>query len=163
MRKLLLVITLAFMPLLSFGQLLTLDQLIKLYKTDVDDANDYLMGQGWEYLGLQKEDSSDYEFVSWAYGYDEDNEVANRWFNIFYDQNKDRVCVKYQAPKVIINGIKSKAISIGMKKVDSRVDDDGSIIALYSGTNYLIRFITTVDNEGFSVVYIFPKERFEEQ
>jgi hypothetical protein len=129
---------------------LTLNDLISLYNSDYDEVNDFLSPRGWIYKSHTEEEINPqgyvekHETMTWVYGYVGYSNQALGWFgaNIYYGSI---VSVWYQCEKPFFDAIKQKAISIGMKKIESTVSEYGHLISVYQGANYKIKFAISTD------------------
>jgi hypothetical protein len=147
MKKLLLVIPLAFMPLISFCQKLSLDDLISIYKMDQMQTEEYLDNKGWDEEPIVIEGYSEYGIHPFSYG---------KHLVSFGDSEGQRIRVMYQSSKSIIETIQEKAITLGMANKKSGIDHEGTRFSIYVGARYALRFITRLD--GSNMVTLVSKD-----
>lgn len=132
----------------SYGQVLTLDNLLYLYNKDFSVANDYILNKKFDFI--KSEDQLYSKKIIYAKGYNNtywDEAKAKEWISInnFYGSIND---VTYQhSSKSDFNALKALLISKGYKLKFSDVIDN-SIIAVYKSKKYDISTSINSNTDG---------------
>lgn len=112
-----------------FSQNLSLNDLVRIKKGSVSQANDLLIERGWEF------DTSSVNFIRFTLN--RDRNLAQGWLSIqkfSYEDDKPNISsVSYEFfEHNSFNFIREKCVSLGMKKVDAGANP-GSYSTTYEG------------------------------
>ncbi len=142
MKRLFLLVTLFFTYLTAQSQNLSLNELFTLCnKLNWDEANEYMLKNGWEYHESSKGDDSKYNTITWSYEKEYYGSKAKGWFYLYtYEGYPNKIIYSF-FNKPSYNTIKNGITAAGMKLVDNSIEDN-EIVTKYGGSNYIVTLRT---------------------
>lgn len=129
-------ILLTVIPLVTWGQTLTLDELIKFQKSDFVAVNDILTSKGWDFSHSKKGDFGNYNTVTWAFEKNDFNE-ATGWLTLYTAEDSENILSYQMHSSRIYNSIKTQIIEYKMKSISNSIEDN-EISSVYQGQKYTI-------------------------
>lgn len=153
--KLSLFLLILIFPTSIFAQNITLDDLLKVQRTDAGSITDLLIDRNWKLIESEEETEENYGTMKWAYGINEyELEKAVAWLSISYSESiQNRVTLQVHN-KSAYQKLMSKINSYGMKKFNYGLLD-GASFNDYRGVNYVIRVAISADKNSANTTYLF--------
>lgn len=140
MKKILILITvILFVSLTSFGQKLTLKDLITLCdKQNWEDINQTLLSKNWTYFASEKGDTYKYNTITWSYNKESYSNKAQGWFYLFtYEEYPNKISYSV-FNKESYTLIQNSISSAGFKLLNSEIENN-EIISTYTNANYTLK------------------------
>lgn len=140
------------------AQYVSLNELITLRGKDFDFINDYLLAKGWRFTEADEETQEDYAVMSWGYQVNQYSSAATSFINLRsaegYQPN-----ITYQTVNKNYYSLYKKQISAyNMQKITTKIED-GEVITIYAGENYLVKISVSTDKLNAIPVYRFNVRR----
>jgi antitoxin component YwqK of YwqJK toxin-antitoxin module len=124
-------------------------------------VNDFLLNKGWTYNGSSEEDDKHFATITWSYGKSTYSDKAKGWVYLSCSNNTP-VNVSYQFHNTsIYNSIKSSIASLGMKRINSKVEEGYLAVEYSNKTHTAILKTGTSENENFGTSVAYVIEVFE--
>lgn len=151
----------------SFSQNLTLNEVLSLKTMSITQAEEFLTSKNWNYIGIKKKTSGEFEFDSFRFSYNQNIYTGNAesfigLLNIAgINLINFQVNNKYKHQEYL-----NKIKSYGCKLVDSGIED-GNIYKVYQGktTTFFIDIISNQKGSGSAITSynydIVPNEFYE--
>lgn len=154
MKKTLLIISF-FIELTTFGQNVTLNELIELRKSSIIGVEEFLTLRNWEFVEARKpvektignvKGTTNEGYITFAYNKDKYSHRANSFIYYFYSNDNiyhNRIFFQMSnlsKYKEVLNSVKK----FNPKLVDSYVNEDGNIEKVYQGKTTTFIFTTSV-------------------
>lgn len=154
MKKTLLIISF-FIELTTFGQNVTLNELIELRKSSIIGVEEFLTLRNWEFVEARKpvektignvKGTTNEGYITFAYNKDKYSNRANSFIYYFYSNDNiyhNRIFFQMSnlsKYKEVLNSVKK----FNPKLVDSYVNEDGNIEKVYQGKTTTFIFTTSV-------------------
>jgi antitoxin component YwqK of YwqJK toxin-antitoxin module len=130
-----------------FAQNLTLNELFGICnKPNWVEVNEYLMKKGWEYNNSTRGDDDHYSTITWSYNKSEYSDKAQAWLNLYtYEGLPNKIIFSF-FNKTSYTSIKSNITSLGMKLIESSIEDN-QLFVKYTGGNFIVA-LETAKKEG---------------
>lgn len=147
MIRIFIVVICIFYSTTTFGQSLTLSELISFVKMDVSDVNDYLLKKKWTYSN-SLEIGESYR-TSWGYDISTDSKASN-WLYIESKEGKLNWVIYDTVVQRHYLSILELLRKSGVKKFSSKIGEEGELISLYVGKQYTYQLKTV--KQGHSII-----------
>lgn len=139
------------------AQYVSLNELMTLREKDSDFVNDYLLARGWRFTEATDETQDEYAVVSWGYRVNQYNAAAsfiNLRSGAGYPPN-----ITYQTiNKYYYSLYKKQIYEYNMQKISTEVED-GEVVTIYAGENYIVKISIGTDRLSGIPTYRFNARR----
>jgi hypothetical protein len=132
----------------AYSQNLTVDNLLKLRKSEIGYVEEFLTSKGWSFTRAEEPTDDNMGTATFAYNKNNYNDNAECFLTFLYSHSIERKRVGIQIiNSQVYNSYLSEIKRLGCKLIDSKVEDN-AIIKVYRGQTTTFKITTsTLKNE----------------
>ena len=151
MRKFILLLTFLYVILPSFGQNVTLDQVISLRSKTLADVEEFLTAKSWQFTSATEPGDGIMGSATFAYDKSIYDDKALSFITYYYGKyltSSNRINIQVNKTATY-NTFIARLKALGYKLSSSKVDN-GNIVKIYKGKSHTIEVISGTQREDFT-------------